>query len=144
MLTPQSPPKKLPITGVIIFSTYYQPKQGTERKSLKITIDLHCLNPSKLFFLTPKIDHSSQSISPQLGASIRWHFLSKRGLSLENLQPKIGKGAEEWVDPSVSPFQNNSMWATEKTLLLSIESWLVYRDPYIGLVKSPYNLVVEL
>ena len=23
-----------------------------------------------------------------------------------------------------------------------MESWLVYRDPYIGLLKSPYNWVV--
>ena len=30
----------------------------------------------------------------------------------------------------------------KKPLLLSIESWLVDRDPYIGLLKPPYNWVV--
>ena len=29
----------------------------------------------------------------------------------------------------------------KKNLLLSIEFWLVYRDPYVGLLKSPYNSV---
>ena len=30
----------------------------------------------------------------------------------------------------------------KNSLLLSIESWLVYRDPYVSLLKSPYNWVV--
>ena len=37
----------------------------------------------------------------------------------------------------------SSIWATKKKhLLLSIESWLVNRDPYNGLLQSPYNWVV--
>ncbi len=30
----------------------------------------------------------------------------------------------------------------KKTALLSIESWLFHRDPYNGLLKSPYNWAV--
>ena len=33
-------------------------------------------------------------------------------------------------------------WATKKNLLLSMKYWLVYRDPCLGLLKSPYNWVV--
>ena len=31
-----------------------------------------------------------------------------------------------------------SIWATKKPLLLSIESWLVYRDPYFMAYYNPY------
>ena len=33
------------------------------------------------------------------------------------------------------------IWATKKTSYFPLY-WLVYRDPYIGLLKSPYNCVV--
>ena len=39
--------------------------------------------------------------------------------------------------PRISPFEPR-----KTPFLLSIESWLVNRDPYIGLLKSPYNWVV--
>ena len=42
--------------------------------------------------------------------------------------------------PRFGKQKNN--WATKKPLLLSIESWLVNRDPYIGLWNNPlYNWV---
>ena len=37
--------------------------------------------------------------------------------------------------------KNKNMWATKKPSYFPLY-WLVYRDPYIGLLKSPYNWVV--
>ena len=53
--------------------------------------------------------------------------------------PHIG-AASFWGSPG-DLWNWRLCWATKKTLLLSIESWLVNRDPYNGLLKSLYNWV---
>ena len=63
---------------------------------------------------------------------------------LHVLHPKKSTpGASEqcWKPSWFEVFKVDPKWATKKTLLLSIESWLVNRDPYNGLLKSLYNWV---
>ena len=46
--------------------------------------------------------------------------------------------------PGLFKRDRKTEWATKKTLLLSMKSWLVNRDPYNGLLKkSLYNWVVH-
>ena len=60
---------------------------------------------------------------------------------VQNLSNWIFEKTFPWKRDGSENISTNTKWATKKTLLLSIESCLVYRDPYIGLLKSPYNWV---